>query len=94
MPTKIILLPRPVKSVIDSVCHECKKLRSRRFALVVQLKGHAAFICQSCCDYFYCYGLGYDRADLAYFLERRLFINEVMGARINDLIVHETGGAA
>lgn len=55
--------------VIDSVCHECRRFRSRRGAIVAHLGQRNVFICASCCERLYSDGLGYDHASLEFFLQ-------------------------
>jgi hypothetical protein len=63
MSQNLTLKPKGVNSVLESVCHQCRKLRSRRFAHVAQVRGRTVFICQSCCE-----TLNYDGHGLEFFL--------------------------
>ncbi len=84
---------RQAPLVIESVCHECGRLRSKRFALVVEVHGRELFLCQECCDYYYAHGLGYDREALRYFLKRKAWIKNFVGSAM-EAIDREAGYVA
>jgi len=53
MPVKLLPKPVPVNSVVVvSVCNRCKRLCSRRGALVASVRGRERLLCAKCSDEF------------------------------------------
>jgi hypothetical protein len=59
---------RHTRPQIEINCRECKRPRSRRGALVINLRGRSAFVCARCCAYLLCWGFGYSREEVEFFL--------------------------
>jgi hypothetical protein len=39
----------PINSVAEIVCRRCRRARSRRRGLVVEIAGRSPFVCWACC---------------------------------------------